>query len=67
MLRLPITHDETLESQLALQQAVQGLGVLASIRVVDLLVGTHNGTHSGSDRVGEWPEIELMHSLVVNI
>ena len=43
MLGSPITHDETLEIELILQQSVQQVTVLAAVRVVDLVVRAHDG------------------------
>lgn len=40
MLSLPIAHHKALESQLIFQKIVEHLGVLATIGVVDLVVGT---------------------------
>ena len=38
VLGLPIAHDETLETVFVLEETVESLGVLASVRVVDLVV-----------------------------
>lgn len=34
----PVTHHESLEAQLALEKVVEDIRVLASLRVVDLIV-----------------------------
>jgi hypothetical protein len=39
----PITHDITLEAELLLEETVDGLAVLASIRAVESVVGTLYG------------------------
>ena len=35
MLGVPVAHDDTLEAEFGLQDAVEDLGVLAAVRVVD--------------------------------
>ena len=67
VLCLPVAHDESLEAQLALEQTVDRLGVLASVGVVDLLVGAHYGAHARPDCIYERPEVELVHGLVVDV
>lgn len=39
MLSSPVTHDEALETQLVLEDIVLQVRVLASVAVVDLIVG----------------------------
>jgi hypothetical protein len=51
----PIGYNETLESKFAFQEAVQRFAVLAPIRAVQPLVGTHNGANTGVDGVLKWP------------
>jgi hypothetical protein len=56
-----------LEAQFALEKTIQRLGVLASVAIIDLLIGAHDGTHARPNGIGEWPEIKLVQSLVVNV
>jgi hypothetical protein len=83
VLCLPITHDKSLKIELVLQEVIEGVRVLAPIRVVDLIVGAHYGTSAGFDGIGKWPDpvrqrlhedgevilpqIHLVHGLVINI
>lgn len=67
MLGIPVRHDETLETKLALQDVVLEVRVLAGLRVVDLVVRAHDGTSTGADSIGKGPQVELVQSLVVNI
>jgi hypothetical protein len=32
-----------------------------------LIVGTHDGSDSSLDRIREWPKVQLVQSLIVNI
>lgn len=67
MLGLPITHDKTLETKLGLKDTVHELRVLAAVRVVDLIVRTHERSDTGADCVSEWPCVELVQCAVVHV
>ena len=67
MLCLPVTHNETLEAKLGLQNTVQELGVLASVGVVELVVGTHERSDTGANCVGKWPCVQLVKCAVVHV
>lgn len=67
MLGRPIAHDEALEAHLVLEDTVEELGVLATIRVVDLIVRAHDGTDASADGISKGPGVELVHSLVVQV
>jgi hypothetical protein len=60
-------HDETLETELALQDVVLEVRVLADLRVVDLVVAAHDTTSSGANSVGKGPEVQLVKCLVVQV
>jgi hypothetical protein len=38
VLRIPISYDETVKAEFGLQESIEGLAVLASVRVVDAVV-----------------------------
>ena len=57
----------TLEAEFGLQQPIQGLAVLATIGVVDALIRTHYRRTTSQNGIIERPEIQLMHSFVVNV
>ena len=65
--RTPITHNVALETKFGLQDSVLGLGVLASIRAVESLVGAHERGGTGLHGVRKGPEVELVHGPVVNV
>ena len=67
MLSTPIRHDETLEAKLALENVVLEVRVLAGLRVVDLVVGAHDGTSTGTDSISKRPQIQLVQSLVIDV
>jgi hypothetical protein len=56
---------ETLEAKLILKQIVLSIAVLASIAVVDLIVGAHDRGCSSPYGISERPQVELMHGDVV--
>ena len=60
MLRRPITHDEALETELILEDVVLEVRVLASIAVVDLVVGAHNRASACADGFGKRPDVKLV-------
>ena len=55
VLGTPITHDETLETELAFEEIVQSLRVLAAVTIVDLVVGAHDGTGASAYGISEGP------------
>ena len=60
MLRRPITHDEALETELILEDVVLEVRVLASIAVVDLVVGAHDRASACADGLGKRPDVKLV-------
>lgn len=54
MLGVPIGHDETLETELALENVVLQIRVLAHLRVVRLVVGAHDTTSASADSYARW-------------
>lgn len=67
VLGLPIAHDETLETVFVLEETVESLGVLASVGVVDLVVGAHDGADTSLDSILEGPSVVLVHELIVDV
>jgi hypothetical protein len=61
------TNDESLETKLALQDVVLEVRVLASLRVVCLVVRAHDCASAGADGVGKGPEVQLVQSLVIDV
>ena len=55
VLSTPVTHDETLETELGFEELVENLTVLACIGVVDLVVGAHDTGGTSADGVGKRP------------
>lgn len=60
MLRRPVTHDESLETKLILEDVVLKVGVLASVAVVDLVVGAHDRASACADGLSKWPDVKLV-------
>jgi hypothetical protein len=58
---------KALKVQLVFENVVQSVTILASVAVVGLIVGTHDGSDSSLDRIREWPKVQLVQSLIVNI
>lgn len=54
-----------LESKLALEKAVESLGVLAAVGSVQLVVRTHDGTGFGTNSILEWPHVEPVDKISV--
>lgn len=67
VLRVPVEHDESLVAQFALENAIHEFAVLAAVRVVDPVVGAHDGRGAGSDAIHKRPEVVLVERLVINI
>jgi hypothetical protein len=67
VLRRPITHDETLETKLILEDVVLEVGVLASVAVVDLVIGAHDRASACADGFGEGPYVEFVLLMVSQI
>ena len=67
VLSVPVGHDESLEAELTLQDVVLEVRVLADLRIVDLVVGAHDGASTGADGVGKRPEVQLVERLVVDV
>ena len=67
MLRLPITHDKSLEAELGFKNTVHKLGVLAAVGVIDEVVRAHEGADSCADSVSEGPGVELVQGAVVHV
>jgi len=67
VLGVPVEHDEAVKGELALEDAVHELAVLAAVRVVDAVVGAHDGGDAGADAVHEGPEVVLVQRLVVEV
>ena len=67
MLRGPVTDNETLETKFILEDVVLKVGVLASVAVVDLVVGAHDRASAGADSIGERPCVELVLTIVSGI
>lgn len=57
----------TLEAKLRFQKTVQSLAVLASVAVIDALVGTHDRSATSKDSILEWPKIQFMHGLIIDV
>jgi len=53
-----------LETKLILEDVVLEVGVLASIAVVDLVVGAHDGASACADGLSKWPDVELVLEIV---
>jgi len=64
VLRRPVRHDETLETELVLENVVLEVGVLASVAVVDLVVGAHDRASACADSLRERPNVELVLMVV---
>jgi hypothetical protein len=64
VLRRPVRHDETLETELVLEDVVLEVGVLASVAVVDLVVGAHDRAGACADSLSEGPNVELVLAIV---
>jgi hypothetical protein len=64
---LEVTYDEALETQFFLQDTIQELAVLASVRVVDSLVRAHQGACSFTQSIHEWPSVQLVQCAVIYI
>ena len=64
---IPVEQHEALEVELALEDAVEHLAVVAPVGAVDALVRAHDGRNAGMHAVGEGPEVELVHGPVVDI
>jgi hypothetical protein len=60
MLRSPIAHDETLETEFVLEDVVLEVGVLASVTVVDLVVRAHDRACASTHGIGERPYVKLV-------
>ena len=56
-----------LEPQLFLQQAVEGLAVLAAIAPVNSVVGAHDRRNTAMHRILERPQVCLVHGAVVDV
>lgn len=63
----PVGHDVALEAELGLQDAVQGLGVLAGVGAVDALVAAHDTGDTSANGVGEGPDVELVDGTVFDV
>jgi hypothetical protein len=61
------TNDESLETKLSLQDVVLEVRVLASLRVVRLVVRAHNCASASADSIGKRPQVQLVQSLVVDV
>lgn len=55
VLRLPVAHNESLETELAFKDIVLEVAVLASIGVIDLGVRAHDSSRAGADCICEGP------------
>jgi hypothetical protein len=64
VLRRPITHDEALETKLILEDVVLEVRVLASIAVVDLVVGAHNRASACADGLSKRPDVKFVLKIV---
>ena len=67
MLRGPVTDNETLETKFVLEDVVLKVGVLASVAVVDLVVGAHDRASAGADSIGERPCVKLVLIIISGI
>lgn len=67
MLTSPIAHNETLKSQLGLQQVIHRLAILASKRIINTIIGAHDAAGARLDRIDKGPEVQLMNSFVVDV
>ena len=67
VLRLPVTHDETLEAKLSLEDAVHELRVLAPVRVVDLVVRAHERSDTSADGISKWPCVKFVQGTVIHV
>lgn len=67
VLCIPVQHDEALKGELPLQHPVEEFAVLARVRVVDAVVGAHDGGGARADAVHKGPEVVLMEGLVVHV
>lgn len=57
----------TLEAEFSLQQTVQYLTVLTAVGVIQPVIRTHDVRRASKDRVLEWPKVQLMYCLVIEI
>jgi hypothetical protein len=67
MLSLPVRHNESLKSQFALQDIVQELRVLTAVRVVDLVVRTHDRADTCAHSVRKGPHVKFMQRRIIDI
>lgn len=56
-----------MEPEFLLEQSIEDLGVLASIRAVQPVVRAHEARGLGAGRVGERPQVELVDGPVVDV
>ena len=40
---------------------------MAAVRIVDLIIGTHNGSDAGTHSVCKGPHVKFMHGGIINI
>ena len=70
MLCVPVTYHKPLIPEFCFEKVVEGIAVLAAVRVVETVVGAHDtacsGMH-GMHGILEGPEVELVHGAVVEV
>ena len=65
--RVPVQHDEAVETQLRLEDAVEQLVVGAGVGVVDAVVRAHDGGDAGAHAVHEGPQVQLAQRAVIDV
>jgi len=67
MMSSPIRHNKSLEAELAFKEMVESVAVGTPIRVVDLVVTAHHGSRASTDGISERPEVQLVHSHIIDV
>jgi hypothetical protein len=67
MVRTPVRHDISRESQLCLEELVENMVILACPYTIELIIAAHNGSDSGTNGIIVRPKIDLMHSSVIDV
>lgn len=57
VLGIPVKHDETSKAQLRLEDAIHELVVHASVRIIDPVIGAHDGSHACMHTIHEGPQV----------
>lgn len=67
MLSTPARHDPTLETELGLEEAAQGLAVSTTVLIINAVVRAHNITRAGVHGVLERPQVSIVRGHIVDI